>query len=720
MSNQTLTVERLFSEPAINGELPSHMKFAPDGKHIAWLQVAEDDRERLDLWLYDVAAGSTRQILDASIVGQSGILSDAEKAERERKRQFTGGVTNYHWHPDSSRIAVEIDGMFYMLTPDSDTLTPLTKPGTRQTHPTFSPDGQTLAFIRDYNIWLLDLAGAANGSERAFTSDGNELRHFGLPEFIAQEEMHRFDGYWWSSDSSALVYTCVDNSTIAVSQRYEIDADDFRVIEQRYPYAGASNAATTLAVQALTSDTPQWIDWSDNSDDYLARVDCAQDALYVQVQNRAQQRLTLKRWPENNVLAAPETLLTEISSTWINLHNNFHALDQQRFLWTSARAGYEHLYLYDPAQPAPVALTSGRGYVTKVLHADDNGVMFSGWLSEPTQQHLYRCEFAGDTISAPRPLTEGNGWHDINVAESGTAWVDKQSSFELPAALEVGQLDAAGNVQRRTIASLAIDKDHPYAPFVANHITPTMGSIDGADGEPLFYRLTEPANKKAGSRYPVVVYVYGGPGGARVNWAWPPLLLQLFASKGFGVLELDNRGTGNRSKAFDDAIYLRMGKVEVEDQLLGTDFLRTLPWVDAERIGVFGHSYGGFMTVMCMAQAPEVFKAGVSVAPVSGWELYDTHYTERYLSTPQANPDGYLQSSVFPYIDNLRGELLLIHGMADDNVLFTNSTKLYKALQDIGTPFQMMTYPGSKHALHERSVSIHRFNALFKFFQEHL
>jgi len=713
-----LTVERLFSAPAINGELPSHMKFAPDGKHIAWLQVAEDDRERLDLWLFDVASGATRQILDASTVGQGGILSDAEKAERERKRQFTGGVTNYHWHPDSARIVVEIDGMLYLLTPVSATLAALTPPGTRQTHPKFSPDGRWLALVRDYNLVLLDLTNTP--SERALTTTGTQLRHFGLPDFIAQEEMHRFDGYWWTSDSNAIVYTEVDNSTVEVSQRYEIDADDFRVIEQRYPYAGAANATTRLALHKLSSAEPKWIDWRDNSDDYLCRVDCAQNNIFVQVQNRAQQQLRLKRWETDQITAQPEVLLTETSNTWINLHNNFHALDNQRFLWTSARAGYEHLYLYDPTTPDPTALTSGRGYVSQVLHADDHGVMFTGWLSEPTEQHLYRCEFSAGSVSAARALTSGDGWHDVNVAEAGTAWIDKHSSFALPAALELGKLSATGAVERRTIASLAIDQTHPYATFLASHITPTMGSIDGADGEPLYYRLTEPANKSPGQKYPVVVYVYGGPGGARVNSAWPPLLLQLFASRGFGVLELDNRGTGNRSKAFDDAIYLRLGKVEVEDQLLGVEFLRSLAWVDADRIGVFGHSYGGYMTLMCMAQAPDVFKAGVSVAPVSGWELYDTHYTERYLSTPQANAVGYEQSSVFPYIDKLRGELLLIHGMADDNVLFTNSTKLYKALQDIGTPFQMMTYPGSKHALHERSVSIHRFNALFKFFEDNL
>lgn len=719
-----LDVERLFSGPALTGELPSHVKFSPNGQQIAWLQVAEDDRERLDLWIYDIEQSKAHLALDASKVGQSGILSDAEKAERERRRQFTGGVTNFHWHPTSTLIAAEVDGIVYLLTiqlsHESPRETPLVKAataeGTRQTHLKFSPNGEHLAFVRDYNLWLYHLE---SGAEREFTSDGNALRHYGLPEFIAQEEMHRFEGYWWSSDSKSLVFTRVDNSSVAVSQRYEIDAEHFRVIEQRYPYAGATDATVELAVQPLIAETPQWIDWQIEATDYLARVNCHEGDIYVQVQNRSQQLLTLKRWGISEIATGADVLLSETSDSWINLHNNFKPLANRAFLWTSARAGYDHLYLYNEQNKQGHQLTKGRSRVANVLHATVNEVLFTGWLTEPTEQHLYRLTYDAQKATI-NPLTSGAGWHDVSVATSGQTWVDRHSNFTLPAELVLGQLNDNGEAEHTTIASLAINDDHPYAPYLGAHVTPTMGSLPGDENKPLYYRLTEPTHKEAGKRYPVVVYVYGGPGGARVNWAWPPLLLQLFANQGIGVLELDNRGTGNRSKAFDDAIYLRLGKVEVEDQLRGVDFLRGLNWVDPDRLGVFGHSYGGYMTVMCMAQAPEVFKAGVGVAPVSQWELYDTHYTERFLSTPQLNPEGYEASSVFPYLKNIRGELLLMHGMADDNVLFTHSTKLYKALQDEGIDFQMMTYPGSKHALHERSVSIHRFNALFKFFAEKL
>jgi dipeptidyl-peptidase-4 len=201
---------------------------------------------------------------------------------------------------------------------------------------------------------------------------------------------------------------------------------------------------------------------------------------------------------------------------------------------------------------------------------------------------------------------------------------------------------------------------------------------------------------------------------------WPPLLLQLFVRNGYAVLELDNRGSSNRERAFELPLHGRLGDVEVQDQLRGARLLAGLDGIDGERIGVFGHSYGGYMTLMCLLEAPEVFNAGVAVAPVTDWHLYDSHYTERYLGTPEGNPTGYRDSDVVTRAATLRNPLLLIHGMADDNVLFTHTTRLMSALQSANRPFELMAYPGSRHALQERTVSIHRFNLLFDFFARHL
>ena len=290
--------------------------------------------------------------------------------------------------------------------------------------------------------------------------------------------------------------------------------------------------------------------------------------------------------------------------------------------------------------------------------------------------------------------------------------VSLTSSENVPATLFVG------DEVLRDVFDVRIDARHPYFPYLEAHSTPLVGALV-AHGPRLFTRVTQPTGRRDGRRYPVVVHVYGGPGAQRVRRHFAPLSLQLFAQAGFGVFELDNRGSANRDRAFEGAIHGRLGHVEVEDQLAGLLHLRKLPWVDPDRIGVFGHSYGGYMVLKCLANGLG-FAAGAAVAPVTDWRLYDTHYTERYLGMPDDNPEGYAASGALPDAARIKAPLLLMHGMADDNVHFAHTLKLVKALQDAGTPFELMTYPGAKHALQERSVAIHRYNAILDFFRRRL
>ncbi|MCZ6711699.1 MAG: alpha/beta fold hydrolase, partial [Gammaproteobacteria bacterium] len=470
------------------------------------------------------------------------------------------------------------------------------------------------------------------------------------------------------------------------------------------------------------------LDYRSADDDYLARVSWAGDRVAVQTQSRNQQELRLQFFsastgaPDGGAPdgAANDNLragLTERSDTWIDLHDNFKHLGADRYLWTSERDGSSHLYLYSNGNARQ--LTAGTGRVNHILHATDERVLFSGWFDSPVEQHLYSLDIAATApTSNPTALTTEAGWHDVVVAADGSRFIDRYTALDTPGEVRICSLV---DDSLQSIATDAISRDHPYFPYLNDHCPPTLGRLPAEDGQWLHYRLTRPTSGDDGGRkHPVIVYVYGGPGVQRVRNEWAPLLLQLLAHNGYGVLELDNRGSGNRERNFQAPIFHQLGAVEVTDQVAGAEFLKTLDWVDAERIGMFGHSYGGYMTIMCLAKAPEIFKAGVAVAPVSDWTLYDTHYTERYLDTPAANADGYERSSVFPYLDGLSGKLLLMHGMADDNVLFTHSTKIYRALQARNISFQMMTYPGSKHALQERDVSIHRFSLILDFFGNQL
>jgi dipeptidyl-peptidase 4 len=717
-----LSVERLFSDPPLFGGLPQNPRFTPDGRHVSYLRLSPRDRERNELWRVDLSDGSHQVWIDGRGLAGADAQQEAtaaEKAERERKRQFSRGISNYSFSPDGGRLLLVQEGAAYLVDLPDGSPRLVTPPDTRQTDIRFASDGTRLTYVRDGNLYRCDLT---SGDELPLTADGGGSVTNGIADFIAQEEMHRFEGYWWSPDGTWLAFTRVDESPVAETLRHEIQADTVIVVPQRYPFAGAVNADVRLLVLHVATGRMREIPYHVENDDYLARVGWLDNRVAVQRQSRDQRTLELFVFHPDS--GDGERLLTETADTWVNLHDNLvdlapldpdatHAR-KPRFLWTSERTGHSHLYLFEDGVLRP--LTTGGGRINRVLWADAQSALVCGWMETPTEQHLYLVDLAGR--SAPRRLTPRSGWHEPVVSDDGRQALVRTSSLNDPGRLEL--LDVVGSAEPRVLATEAVRSDHPYAPYLTTHITPELGTLTAEDGQVLHYRLTRPRGALPPRGAPVIVHVYGGPGVQRVRNEWAPLLLQLLCQRGYGVLELDNRGTGNRDRRFEAPIHRRLGSVEVRDQVVGANFLRGLSWVDPERIGVFGHSYGGYMTLMCLLQRPDVFKAGVAVAPVSDWRLYDTHYTERYLGTPQENPDGYAASSVLDHVEHLAGRLLIVHGMADDNVLFTHSTKLFRALQSRMLPFEMMTYPGSKHALQERDVSIHRFNLLLDFFGRHL
>lgn len=718
-----LTVERLFSDPPLLRGLPQNPRIAPDGRHLAYLRVADDDRERLDLWRVELDSGEHQCWLRGDAIDASGEATAEERAERERRRQFAAGITRFEFSPDGCHLLLPLHGAAWLFDPDNSRLRCLTPADTRQTDMRFSPDGASLTYVRDGDLYRTDIA---TGRELRLTSDGGAPVSNGIADFVAQEEMHRFEGYWWSPDSTWLAYTRVDESPVQLSQRFEMYADSLATVSQRYPFAGAANPSVRLLVIPAAGGTARELAFRVADDDYLARVGWLGGQVVAQRQSRDQRTLELYAIdPESGDRAR---LLGETSSTWVNLHDNFTPLcsgplpDRDPvsggFLWTSERTGHSHLYLYRDGELHP--LTSGPGRVNRVLWADARRALVSGWLDTPTEQHLY--EVSVEVPEAPRRLTIEPGWHDPAVHSDGCNIVDRFSSLTVPGRLDHLRRADAGTaeVQCRTLAEERVESGHPYHPYLEHHATPEFGDVESDDGQRLHYRLTRPRGPLAARSAPVIVYVYGGPGAQRVRNEWAPLLLQLLSSNGFGVLELDNRGSSNRDRRFEAPIHGRLGDAEVRDQIRGVHLLADVAWADPGRVGVFGHSYGGYMTLKCLIEAPDVFKAGVAVAPVTDWRLYDTHYTERYLGTPSENPDGYRESGVVQRAGELQRPLLLMHGMADDNVLFTHTTKLMHALQAANRPFELMAYPGSKHALQERDVSIHRFTLLLDFFRRHL
>ncbi len=728
-----LTIERIFAAPDLSGASLRSPQISPDGHYVVYLRGSDQNKDRLDLWGYDIRAKKHALLVDSSqLVPEERALSAEEEARRERQRTSSlSGIIEYQFSPDSQSILVPLGGDLYVYNLRAKEARRITQTESFETDARFSPRGRYVSFVRDQNLVIYDLS---TGKERAITREGGGLVSFGMAEFIAQEEMNRNTGYWWAPDEKHIAFARVDESPVAEVERFEIYADSVKVVKQRYPAAGAKNALVQLFTADLEKPDapPVQMDLGADTDIYLARVNWFPDgrSLAVQRQSRDQKTLTLLRMDARS--GAARELLTETSDTWVEINDDLVLLKQSpRFIWESRRSGNRHLYLYGEDGQLIRPLTEGEwdvvGESDRAIRAVDERagrVYFMANKETPLERQLYSVSLDRGVRDMAR-VTQGSGWHAVTMSKDAKVFLDTFSTPEQPPSLTLRS--AKGDALEVLVAN-EVKGDHPYAPYMSEHVATEFGTLKASDGQTLHYQLLKPRHLEPGKRYPVIVDVYGGPGVQRVRRAWggyprsnEGFFRQYLAQHGYVVFTLDNRGSGFRGVQFETALYERMGSVEVEDQVAGVHFLKTLPYADPARIGVFGWSYGGYMALMCMMQAPKEFAAGVAGAPVTDWSLYDTHYTERYMSTPQANEAGYKAGNVLTYASNLSGPLLVMHGMADDNVLFTHSTTLFKKLQDLNKPFDMMTYPGSKHALLRfASTGPHGYETVVRFFQAHL
>ena len=723
-----LTLERIFAAPDLAGSLLRNPVFSPDGRLVTYLQGKANSKDRLDIWAYEVSTARRSILVDSSsLVTEEGQISNEEESRRERQRTSSlSGILEYEFSSDSRYLLVPLAGDLFLYDlkaqPGNSRTHRLTQTDAAETDAHFSPKGKYISFVREQNLYAIELS---SGREITLTQKGGGLVSYGVAEFIAQEEMDRFSGYWWAPDESKIAYTRVDESTVDELERIEIYADTVKIINQRYPAAGRPNARVNLYFQSLSDPTSEHeIKAAASGSGYIARVNWFPDSQAIAVQHQSRDQKTLALLKIDIISGLAKTLLEENSSTWIDLNDELTFLKKSaQFLWASSRSGYLHLYLYDLEGRLIRQVTSGtwviagdnRSKALKGIDEKNDLVYFSATRETPLERHLYVASLTRNNISAKR-LSTSSGWHSITMASNTSLWLDVFSTPEQPPSLILHHI--AGKSPKTLVAN-TLTTEHPYAPYLDSHQATEFGILQAVDGQILHYKIIKPRNMIVGKRYPVMVDVYGGPGSQRVRRAWDGYFNQYMAQHGYVIFTLDNRGTPFRGKEFENSIYHQLSKVEVEDQLRGVEYLRTLAFVDADRIGIFGWSYGGYMALMCMLRAPSYFKAGVAGAPVTDWKLYDTHYTERFMGTPTENPEGYKESSVMTHAAELTGPLLVLHGMADDNVLFSNSTMLFKQLQDLRKPFNAMPYPGGKHGLMRFSdTGEHGYATVKKFFDQ--
>ena len=714
---EQLTLERIFDDPSLAGKAPVQLKFSPDGSRVTYLQGKTDDYNRYDLWEYNLKDNKNRLLVDsAALFSGPENLSDEEKARRERQRIFGKGILEYKWSKDGKALLFPLNGDLYYYELASAKSRKLTDTDAFETDARFSPKGHYVSFIREQNLYALNLK---TGKEIQLSNDGGGVIKNGMAEFVAQEEMGRMTGYWWSGDEAKIAYTRVDESPVKEAIRNEIYADEVKLFNQRYPFTGTDNVEIKLGVVNINNQKTDWIDLGIDKDIYIARAKWLKDnkTLSYQWQDRSQHNLKLRFY--NSDSKKQKVALTETSKTWINLHFDLEFLnDKKHFVWASERDGFKHLYLYRTTGEMIRQITQGDWVVDSLKGIDEKKgiVYFAGRKDTALESHLYSVPlFKKGEI---KRVTELGAYHNVVIAKDNKTFIDNSSSVNKPGSAALRKINGDFITW---LEENKLDKSHPLTPYLADLITPEYGTLTAEDGQTMHYRLFKPTNYQDGKKHPVIVNVYGGPHAQRVTNSWRSknLYFQYMAQQGYVIFQLDNRGSYNRGKKFEDVIYKHLGVAEVADQIKGVEFLRTLDYVDPDRIGIYGHSYGGYMALMTMFKAGDYFKAGVSGAPVTDWALYDTHYTERYVGHPASNAKGYEASAVFPYAEGLKGPLMIYHGMADDNVLFTHATKLFKQLQDQEKQFEMMTYPGSKHSLRGKSVQTHLHQTITSFFNRH-
>lgn len=720
-AEEKLTLEKIYKGAGLSGPSLKSPQFSPDNKIITYLQSRDDDQKRYDLWSYHLQSQERFRLVNSdNLLEGVEILSDEEKARRERMRIDASGIISYQWDDEGKALLFPLGGDLFTYDLEEKKAKQLTNTEAFELDAKFSPDGKKVSFIREQNIVLLDLA---SGQESQLTSDGVGTITNGMAEFVAQEEMGRFTGYWWSPDGSKIAFIQYDESTVTEVKRDEIYADRIEIVTQRYPYTGEKNVSLKLGVLTLGSEKPLWLDLGKETDFYLPRVQWGSDSslLTYQWQSRNQQQLELRG--VNPETGKTKVLAKEESKTWINLHDDLHFLKDGSFLWASERSGFKHLYHVKGKKVTPV--TQGEWQVDELESIDEeNGfIYFSGWVESPLERHLYRVSLNGDSIEDPElieKISKKHGWHHITFSESGEHYFDSYSSVRQPAQVSLHQAD--GELVEYLLEN-KVEEGHPLYPYLEDWIGPAFGSQRARDKSRLYYRYYLPKTEMPEGGFPVIVYLYGGPHvGQQVRNAWSRnnLWQQYLLSKGYALFTLDNRGGPNRGKKFEDAIYKELAQNELQDQLKGINWFKQQSFTNSKRFGIHGHSYGGYLTLMSMFRLGNTYTCGVAGSPVTDFRLYDTHYTERYLSTPQDNEKGYESSSVLPYTSGLQGDLLIMHGMADDNVLFKNTTKLVRKLQDEGKLFEFMAYPGEKHGISDENAHLHMMKTISDFFDRKL
>lgn len=714
--NKQLTIESIFAEGGITGRAPETIKWSPDNSKFSFVQ-RDDSGEHGELWYVDAATGEKKVLVSEVKLAALAPPASKIKDEREKERVSRYHVAAYQWAPDSKHLLFDSQGQLWLYTLESGTAVQVTANPDPSGDPKFSPDGNHLAYLRNHNLFT---RGLPNGGEKQLTKDKDENLLNGEVDWLYSEELSVRSNYFWSPDGKQIAFLQTNETQVPTYPITNWLPTHPKADLEKYPKAGDPNPIVRIGVVGTNGGTMKWLSLTENPDTYISRFGWVRDGvLWAEVLNRTQDTMDLYFADAHS--GKSRKVLTETTPDgWVNVNDDLRVLKSgDRFVWSSWRDGHTHLYLYSFDKQNPLAaeaklelqLTKGDYEVLGVETIDDsaNTVYFSTDKDDPRQEQLYSVKLDGTRLNR---ISREDGTHGSTFSEDSKHYVDNFSAVLTPPQMSV--CDTSGSCQNvwgsRSVETFGLT-------------APKFLEFKADDGTKLYGELLLPPSATDQGKVPLIVNIYGGPAAQVVRNTWggsTELFHQILAQRGFAIFAVDNRGTPGRDRKFQTAIFHEYGAIELKDQLAALDQLFSqYPQLDRSRVAMWGWSNGGSMTLYALTHS-DVFKAGVSVAPVTDWHNYDTTYTERYLGLPKDNPKVYEETSLTKAGDKLHGSLLLVHGTSDDNVHFQNTVQMVEALVAAGKQFRLMVYPNKTHGIGGTADRTHLFHMIEDHFEHEL